>query len=383
MTFDQSIAQTQYFTRPVHQRHNLDTFLAATRAEAQASTEELVNVKNIRFEVLPDRTIGIAGRPLTYHAFSQACALAGAPPNHYRDILKPETAVLALNECWAQQYAGSDSSDQAKLLIRGNGSIRALNGPKYSRLFSAILGGAYGELAARYGLKTPPAWSFGDDPRTRPATKNDVGPFTLVQEGDLISPAGCYYGPEDGSDTFGFLVSDRAIKTPTGTTQFRAIMFRHSETGGAGPGKKSAHAVRMYLEAACGNHRLIGATDIKETRVIHRGDRLDERLGDQIRELADWLESSMAGEEEALEASARAILGSTPALVAKKAASLTGLAVSTVRKAIEAVSPRSYGDPASAYSVASRLTEYSQTQSFVADRVEIDEAASVLYAYGN
>lgn len=359
-------AQAEYFSRPVEDRcDGLPDMLSRMQTEANRCYE--TRVRNVQYTTDGAGNvcamIGGSSHPLTFGAFNQVAGLHSAPPSFLRD-LRAQTAADVLNE--------TSTGTELKLLVSGD-RIRAFNGVGYSRLMSAGYVGKINELAERTGLKTAPAWAVSGDPRTRVAAEADCGPFTLVKPGDMISPAGAYYSPGTGRDTFLFLISDRAIALPNGGTGFRFFVFAHSETG-----LGSALMLTGIMDKTCGNHMILNPTEVKKIRVIHRGAGLDERISLQMSQAVDMLDAS-DWESKLLAGSAGCILGSDAKEATAKAQSITGLSKASILKALDRIPSQDYGNPLSAYFYAGHLTEYSQTLDHVEDRRDYDDAASLLY----
>lgn len=384
-------AQREYFSRPSDQRfYGLQPdgscdLLEVMRAEEMRSAEVERPAAFLKFLPLQDGGIGLstgpdkAPRSLSYHAFNQSCELAGAPAGHYRK-LSPETATLALNELWAQR---AQEQENVRILARANDeerkdwTLRSLNSQGYGRLWSHRGIRTVLEAAQGLGLRTPPAWAFDKaDPRNRIATAADCGDFTLVRPGDEIGPAGAYYSPFTGRDTFLYLISPQSLKLPGGEVGFRFMLLSNSEVGAG-----AFSILTGVMARTCGNHMILSPQQVKKVRVIHKGAEVLDRLQRDMHRAIGVLQSA-PWEEEIFAKSAERMLGDTRDEVMAKAATVAKLPLSTVKAAMDLDPVADYGSQRSAYYVGSMLTQYSQTLPYAESKAEVDAAAGVLFALG-
>ena len=254
-----------------------------------------------------------AALPLTYHAFGQVASLSHAPASYLR-TLSPQTAALALAESWRER--GNAEVSILGYQREGRWTARALNGEHYARLYTASLLEMIQERAR--GMVTPPAWvGAGWTGPTRKATAADVGDFTRVKEGDTIRPAGAYYSPETGRDTFLLLVHpERQIGLPSGGTGFRFVMLHNSEVGAASVGLTAG-----IVDIVCGNHILWNARELRSIRLRHVGEvstRTEREISGAFGALdaAPW-------ETEVLQGSARKLMGDDVEEAVGRVATLT------------------------------------------------------------
>lgn len=390
MTISAMTLSNQWRTRPAEDCFwTVSDLLKSARAEKTASVERDYHARGLTLVTDGGESDGLFVRgdgwtaPLgvSHHAFSQLAGLAKAPAGYLRSL----PAELAA-DCVSVGLARRDRDERAVSLManRETLTIRALTGENYSRLWSAdlleMVVGAMDASPSRY--VTPPAWvGFGgvDDGSwsgpTRKATQADVGEWTRVKVGDTIRPAGLYYSPHDGRDTFAFFLNtERAIDLPRGGTGFRFLMLWNSESGAASVGAASG-----IVDVVCGNHILWGMRDVKEFRFRHVGDGLSARSHRELKSAFGVLDAA-PWESKILKGSAEHILGATVADVDAAAVRATRLPLATIQAARAAVSARDYGHTGSAYAVASALTEYAQTLPRVEERVDLDRAAAKLYS---
>lgn len=393
------MASNQWRTRPADEAFwDLDGLIqAAERMERASAERDIPTARLVAVEDDGEVKIiapGYVSNPmsLTYHAFGQLAMTADGAPAWYLRTLTGQTAVECLTEGLARRARSMGDDARVSLYAydatfgsREAFTARALNGEHYSRFLTAPFARMIRDYSHRSGRRfvTPPAWvGFGGQNdgswkgETRIATPADCGPHTRVQPGDIIRPAGCYYGPSSGRDTFIFLVdTERAINLPGGGAGFRFLLFWNSETGASSVG-----CVMGIVDIVCGNHILWNARDVKEFRFRHIGDGLSTRTERELQTAFGILEKA-PWEEERLNASARCLLGDTIEEAITRAAVLTKRPETTIAAAVKAVNPaRNYGDPKSAYAIASALTEASQRLSHTAARVDLDRAASRLYS---
>ena len=324
------------------------------------------------------------GARLTYHAFGQLASLAGAPASYLRTL---PAANVAADLGYGFKVRAHDTSARLQVLAQHDQAsspdtiVRAVNGKDYSRVWTADMLDYLTKAAESLPpgvLVTPPAWTSADwTGNTRAATAADVGPWTRVQLGDTIRPAGLYYGPSSGRDTFVLMIDTRAvIKGPDGAAKYRFLMLWNSETGAATIG-----GALGLVDIVCGNHILWGVRDVTEFRFRHVGQSVERRAVRELESTLSKLDTGSDWETRALKAASNHILGDTIEKALQAAAGRTKLPMATLQAGAQLaeVSAR-YGDPRSAYSVASGLTELSQQQPHFEDRTDLDRAAGKLYA---
>lgn len=388
MTVNEMTLSAQWRTRTPEEAYwTLDDMRAAMRAQKIASVEREYPARRLIVAADSGEGDGLAIVPngnssplfLNHHSFGQLAGLAGAPASYLRNL----PAELAA-DCLTVGLAKRDRNERDVSLMANTetATVRALTGEHYSRLWGADLAEMIASARDRSGdtYVTPPAWDLDGRFRaaglTRIAQASDVGPWTRVQAGDEIRPAGLYYSPNTGKDTFGFLINTRReIDLPRGGSGFRFLMFWNSESGAASVGMAQG-----IVDIVCGNHILWGLRDVKEFRFRHVGDGLSARAHRELLGAFRALDAA-PWESQLLQAATAHRLGETVQEIEEGAVRATRLPLSTIQAARAAVSSRDYGAPASAYAVASALTEYAQTLR-VEDRVDVDRAAGKLYSIG-
>jgi len=372
-------AQKMYFTVPVENRcSSLDDLVSRATFEAERSVDYATTANKLRYLTGDGDNIilSIDGNvhPVGYTAFSQLARMHDVGPNMLRK-LRPETATQVLNETLADNLGEAPM----RILAGSDGAVRGVNTGSYLRRYTAPIAVPIRDFADDLGLITPSGWAIPGDDRARVATDADCGPWTLVRPGQMISPAGIYYTPHLPHDTFVLLMDTRnPIVYPDGDVGYRVVVIRHSESG------HGAYTVlQCVVKATCGNHNFLGARDVKVKRAIHRGagNVFDASVSQALDSARLALESA-PWEQERLNRAASYLLAGSQDEATARAASLTGLGRKWINNAISARAMSStgdYGDPLSAYSYASYITQASQALPSAAERFETDFAASALF----
>ena len=271
-------ASRQWATRPRDERfwglNDLEQHLAPLRA----ASEEL-DTSLGQFRAVPNkrdlRIVGEDGQPLgiTNWSFGQLCRSVDAPPD-YLSGLPARLACQCLNRGFA-----SNKEAAVKCLLQQNGEateLRAATGTAYSRIWDLDVVRAIAP-ALDVGWRVPPARPAVDDPRARPATKEDLleqGEFWgSIKEGDMIAPAGVYRGDRD---SFIFLVNPNRRIDDGGDGLMRGVFVTNSEVG-----RTSFRIITFLLQNVCSNHIVWGASDLRELKLIHKG-RANSRFGSEL-----------------------------------------------------------------------------------------------------
>ena len=320
-------------------------------------------------------------KAVTYNAAGQLAELAGVPSGYLRSL---PADLAAVNLAYGLKTREEAGRSVVALSYRKPGedfsTIRSMTSEVYKRLWSAKLFLALAEVQAA----APGCWvavpafdnglSRGPEDK-RLALAEDVGPWTFVTEGqEIMKGKSIYYNPGVARDTFVLLVN---TAREVGEGLFRYVMLWNGESGGVSIGAETG-----LVDAFCGNNLGWGAKDIRSWRFNHVGNGLSFRT---MRELSGMLSKvhEHGTEEELLgiNAAKRYILdaGADLSQIPTVASRVTGLPQGTIKKAMDkAETAGRYGDPRSAWSVLGGLTEYSQTLSSVAERVDVDRAAGRL-----
>lgn len=344
-------ANQQWSTRPADERFASLTSMHDA-AMAIRTNAAVANIKaNALRAVAHDNVLSIeskTGKPaqLTNWSFSQIAERAHAPAA-YLKTLPATVAADCLN-------AGLDRKDDAalQLLVDKTGdhlTARAVTSDKYSRIWNSDITKRLVALEAEGVWQPAPAAFDGS--------------------------RGLYLGDRD---MFAFLVDNdrRIFETLPGGGLSRGFMTWNSEVGGGAFGFMS-----FLYEYVCGNHRIWGATNVAEFRVIHIGHGQDRKAFQQLTcELVKYAESSAADDEAKIEAARTFQIGASKdevlnAVFALKSPLLTR---SMIGKAYDVAEAQVdwYGSPRSAWGFAGGLTQIARDLPNANDRNALDTAAA-------
>lgn len=381
-------ASHEWATRPPDERFwDLKEMLTATVGHMNNSA-----VGDCRLERLTFKTVETAkGGPelvlkgeskaatIGHYAFGQISRLLGAPANYLR-TLPSELVAKNLNHGVAQY---EDKNRVMSLLLRKGDvpHVRAALSEDYTRIWNCQIVNQMQPLT-RQGWRVPPARPAGqDDPRARPARKEDLtilrGALS-VKEGDMISPAGLYASEKD---MFAFMINEQNPIEVSGKPLGRGFFLENSEVG------DRAFKVTTFLyNYTCGNHIVWGVSDVKSMRVVHRGKASDKAFGSmqiQLREYAETSANELQGKIKKAQDFYLTNKGGAKAVVDDVIEFLIGkrvpLSAQQIGDAFTAAlkHPQDHGDcsPASAWGFAQGLSRISQDSDYADARVEIDRAA--------
>ena len=195
-------ASRQWATRPNDERfwglEDLEVHLAPLRKASEllptslGQLKAVPNKRDLRIVGEDDRTFQV-----TNWSFGQLCRAADAPPE-YLSGLPARLASQCLNRGFD---INRDVTVNCLLQKRGEATeLRSIMSTKYSRIWDLDVVRAI-KPALENGWRVPPARPATEDPRARPATKEDIieqGNFWgSIKEGDMIAPAGVYRGDRD------------------------------------------------------------------------------------------------------------------------------------------------------------------------------------------
>lgn len=370
-------ASRQWSTRPSDERFwSVQELSEQATADRNASREVVCELGKLSARPVDGdlAIIGPSGAETspTNWGFSQICRLIGAPA----DYLTGLPADLA---CRNINHGLEGQKEKVKVLLHRNGKteIRAVTSEGYTRFWDSQLCDML-KPALDNGWKVPPARpaNFGDDPRCRPATADDIIPGMTggaqVRIGENIAPSGVYRGDRD---SFVFLVnpSQEIDNGNGGGGLFKGIIASNSEVG-----KASIRFQSFCHEGVCGNHIIWGATNVVEMKRKHFGN-----LSVWLRELRNWFIKWTAADTirtTAMIAAAKQYsLGGNYEEVEKTIKSL-GVAALTI-KAIKASydyaqkwEMTAQATPNTAWGFVHGLTRYSQTVGFTDLRNALDIA---------
>ncbi|MCC8963746.1 hypothetical protein H8A95_15860 [Bradyrhizobium sp. Pear76] len=347
-------ANSQWSSRPADERFGSLKAMhqAATSFKTSAIVEE-IKTNALRVAAQGSELVLHAGRDvpaaaLTNWSFSQLASRASAPTAYLKN-LPAKLAADCLNHGLAE--AGTDEKG-AQLLLGSNGVApvaRAITSDKYSRIWNADITARLLELEATGPWQPAPAAFDGS--------------------------RGLYLGDRD---MFAFLVDNerRIFEKGPGGGLSRGFFCWNSEVGDAAFG-----IMTFWYEYVCGNHRVWGAQDIAEAKIIHIGRDQSSKAFDMMSvEVKKYAEASAADDELKVERCRRHVIGAKKddvldAIFKLKVPSLTktlaGQAYDLAEKRVDW-----YGAPNTVWGYAGGLTEIARDMPNASDRHAIDCAAT-------
>ena len=346
-------ASTEWSTRPADQRYSTveDLHAACTRYRERARTA-VVPFKALHATAVDGEVI-LNGRTdrtahLTHWSFGQLAARAGAPAGYLRDLPAP-LAADCINHGLATRTDGDGTEDKATLLFDVNGEMtaRAITSDQYTRIWNADITQRLVALKAQGTWQEAPA-AF-DGSRGQYASDRDM---------------------------FSFFVDNnrRIFETLPGGGLSRGFMVWNSEVGAA------VFGIMAFLyEYICGNHRIWGASEIKEVRLRHVGNADEKAFAKMAVELREYAEGSATEDEAKILRARQYTFGASKEEVLDTVFGLRigGLSLARIDKAYDLAVEREgwYGDPRSAWGLAGGLTEIARDLPHAEERVAVDRAA--------
>lgn len=341
-------ANRQWESRPADERfgslqamHN-----AAIRFKASARVEE-IKASALRVAAASGGNLQLVGSDamLNNYSFGQLATRASAPSAYLKN-LPTKIAADCLNHGLSQI---GDSDDKVAQVLFGDGNVRAVTSDKYSRIWNADITSRLLELEARGPWQPAPAAFDGS--------------------------RGLYLGERD---MFAFLVDNerRIFEKGPGGGLSRGFFVSNSEVGDA-----SFSIMTFFYEYVCGNHRVWGAQNIEECKIIHIGkDQASKAFDTMAVEVKKYAEASAQDDELMVERCRRYVIG------AKKDDVLDAifkLKVPTITKTIasqayDLAEKRVdwYGAPNTAWGYAGALTEIARDLPNASDRHALDLAGT-------
>lgn len=321
--------------RRVHSYERPEIPVATLRAEAADGKVVLTGAKNV-----PSK--------LSHWAFGQLSSLVGAPAGYLRNL--PATlAVQNLNH-GLKKLDVADPEATTKILLYQNGEpeVRALTSEDYARIWDSDVISRLIRLTEENPVWQPAPAAF-DGSRGLYASDHDVFAFLVDNERRIFE--------KDQNGGLG-----------------RGFFVKNSETGAS-----SFQVTTFFYEYVCGNHRVWGASGVRELRIRHVG-RADDRAFSLLAgELRTYAESTAADDETKIASAKTFILGGNKDEVLDK---VFGLRIPGLgRKLIEAGYDKAveheawYGNPRSAWGLTGGLTEVARDMEYADKRTEIDRAA--------
>jgi hypothetical protein len=344
-------ANRQWESRPADERFGSLQAMhqAALRFKASARVEE-IKANALRVAAQGDNLVlnvhgnDLADSALNNYSFGQLATRASAP-SAYLKTLPTAIAADCLNH---GLYKAADDGKVAQVLF-GDGNVRAVTSDKYSRIWNADITSRLLELEARGPWQPAPAAFDGS--------------------------RGLYLGERD---MFAFLVDNerRIFEKGPGGGLSRGFFVSNSEVGDA-----SFSIMTFFYEYVCGNHRVWGAQNIEECKIIHIGrDQSSKAFDTMAVEVKKYAEASAHDDELMVERCRRYVIGAkkddvldaifklkVPAITKTIAAQAYDLAEKRVDW---------YGAPNTAWGYAGGLTEIARDLPNASDRHALDTAAT-------
>jgi len=244
-------AHRQWALRPPDERFpSLEAIQNFTEARKRLSTEAERVLKQVELKVLPEGSIIVNGNSpgarLSHWAFGQLCYSVGAPAKYLRTL----PAEIARN---CLSHGLGRSNYRCKLLLRANSddsdtesrrTASAFTGPNYGRIWDSDVVQQIIEATKNSGWHTPPAESMNGS-----------------------ETSGLYASDRD---MFIFMVNDENPVEIGNAKLGRGFFCWNSETGAASFGLTT-----FLYNYVCGNHIVWGAEEVRELRIVHKGEALD------------------------------------------------------------------------------------------------------------
>lgn len=290
--------------------------------------------------------------PVTSWAFSQLARIADAPPSYLTSL----PARLAA-DCINHGMNAIESDRNSRVLFQNvadgqRPTIRAITSRSYSRIWDADITSRLLRLAE--GGVWQPAPAAFDGSR------------------------GLYAGDRD---MFAFMVDNgrRIFETLPGGGLSRGFFVWNSEVGARSFGLQT-----FLYEYVCGNHRVWGASEVKQITLRHVGDVNDKAFGNLSAQLIEYANSSSADDEAKIERMRTVELGPDKNAILDRLFGMRALMLTkgTIRDALELSEKREewYGNPRSAWAIAGALTEIARDLPNADERVALDTASAKVMA---
>lgn len=340
-------ASNEWASRPADESFGslADLHSAAVKQRERATTLDLVT-DEMRATVL-NGAVQLNGTPLTHWAFGQLARIAGGPAEYLRSLPAP-IASAAINHGLVNLEEGRDPQTRALVDSNGSETVRALCSTTYTRLYNSDVTSRLVQLA-----DARPEW------QPAPAA--------------IDGKRGLYLGDQD---MFAFLVdNDRRIfeKGPAGGLG-RGFFTWNSEVGSASFG-----ICTFLYEFVCGNHRVWGASAIRELRMRHVGSADIRALTAFDAEFIKYADSSAESENLLIDQARHFQIAGTKDEVLDK---VFGLRIPTLSRKVlvesfDAAEKHAdwYGDPRTAWGLTGGITEVSQARAYTNVRNDLDRAA--------
>ena len=341
-------AHTEWSKRPADERfssvqdmHDRALYIRyASRTTSPTAINKLraiVDGDNVRLQGSSGATVAF-----NHWSFGQLATRAEAPASYVRN-LPAELSAACLNDGLAR------AEGDGQLLINSDTmTARAITSPKYSRIWNSEITSRLLDLEASGPWQPAPAAFDGS--------------------------RGLYLGDRD---MFAFMVDNerRIFESLPGGGLGRGFFLWNSEVGAASVG-----VCTFLYEYVCGNHRVWGASEVKELRIRHVGGDLDNRAFGKFRaELTEYANSSAADDELRIQRMRDKTIGATKQDVIDAIFSrFPKLGKRTTIAAADLAEVRAdwYGNPRSVWGIAGAITEIARDMPNASDRDELNRIGS-------
>lgn len=348
-------ASRQWSSRPADERFSSLADLRARVAlqRHRAVEADGVPLRSLRTEARGDEVVVLGDQNvpsrMTHWSFGQMCRAVSAPAGYLRQ-LPAGLASQNLNNGLAR----ADKDRREQLLFERNGDhlLRGFTTDVYKRVWNLDVVDAVATLCSSQPWWQPAPAAF-DGSRGLYASDEDVFMFMVDNDRRIFEK-------QDGGLSRGFMVSNSEV------------------------GKSSFWLMTFFYEYVCGNHRVWGASGVREFRIPHVGNadrKVFAALGYELRKYAG---SSAAEDEQRIERAHQHQLGASKENVVdavwsmpKRPQVLTQSLIERAYDRAEQMEQR-YGSPRSAWGFTGGLTELAREEPNGDDRVAIDRAAGAV-----
>ena len=351
-------AHQQWANRPKDERFpNLQSMHQACLGYRQSSRTakfdlRQCDIENDAHEVMLKGPTGAQAR-LTHFSFGQLCSTVGAPANYLR-TLPTEMAASNLRHGLSQIADERPSS----MLVHKNGSMlaRCITSQIYHRIWNSDIIERLIPLQAK-GWKNPPARNINFE-------GEDIGEHHGLYASD--------------HDMFVFMINDQnRVDDGSEGGLGRGFFVSNSEVG------QAAFKIKMfYYRFVCGNHIVWGASNVREIRVIHKGQPAQDWNRTLSLELRKYADQRTEKDAERIHVAKNYKLGNTKSEVVDTLFARRSLQIA--RRDLDAAYDYaitdcdvndSSSDPRSVWGMVQGITTLSQRRPFADERMKLDAAA--------
>lgn len=361
-------AFNQWANRPADQRFpSLDALHAAVLAHRQEAGKASVNLKQCDVSVgtglgVSHNATGERAQPVivgpqgqtakfTHWSFGQLCRMIEAPAAYLRKL----SASLAAENIRAGIAALPATTETSQFLFGSKSdklmTLRALTSDKYTRIWNS-------------------------DITSRLLRLREQNPEWQEAPAAFDGSRGMY---ASDADMFAFMVNNdrRIFESLPGGGLSRGFFVSNSEVGA-----QSFVVTTFLYEWVCGNHRVMGAKNVREIRVRHVGNADERAFRGLTIELKKYADRTASEDERVISEARRYLLGSTKEEVLDKVFGLSGAPKKLLAAAYDVAVQEEdkYGDPHSVWGFNGGLTQVARDLPNASDRVELEAASADIMA---